>query len=90
VESTALKIASTSALLKAVLFVKSINSEAKERRKALSFVKSPNGFMHYHLPSDKRAHFYFKWPEHPDSIYTVKMYLQNAYAQVGYTAPTCN
>ena len=39
--------------------------------------------MHYPLPSDKRAHFYFKWPEHPDSIYTVKIYLQNSHAQVG-------
>jgi len=40
--------------------------------------------MHYPLPSDKRVHFYFKWPEHPDSIYTSKMYLQNAHAQVVY------
>jgi len=83
VESTTFKRAATSALLEAVLFVKSITSEAKEKRNALSFVKSPNGFMHYPLPSDKRAHFYFKWPEHPDSIYTVKIYLHNAHAQVG-------
>jgi hypothetical protein len=82
VESTTFKRAATSALLKAVLFAKSITSEAKERRNALSFVKSPNGFMHYPLPSDKRAHFYFKWPEHPASIYTVKMYHQNPHAQV--------
>jgi hypothetical protein len=82
VESTTFKRVATSALLKAVLFAKSITSEAKERRNALYFVKSPNGFMHYPLPSDKRAHFYFQWPEYPVSIYTVKTYHQNPYAQV--------
>lgn len=71
VESTTFKRAATPALLKAALFVKAITSEGKERRNALSSVKSPNGFTHYSLPGDKRAHFYFKWPEHPDSNYTV-------------------
>jgi hypothetical protein len=41
VESTTFTRAATSALLKAVLFVKSITSEAEGRRKALSFCQKP-------------------------------------------------
>jgi len=70
VESTTFTRAATSALLKAFFSLNPLLLRQKEDEKHYPFVKSPNGFMHYPLPSDKRVHFYFKWPEHPESIYT--------------------